>query len=212
MDAWQQFLQRYPTSSYQRGETILLKDMAPGSAFIIKKGIVKVYNISASGDEQPVSFDTKGELFPISWVFGEVEEARYFYSAFTPATVYKLPRDEYRQFLEAHPRVLLQRYERLAKQRGSLQLRINALQQQKAHEKILHTLLYMAEQFGEKINPLTARLKIPITQQELALFVGLTRETTSIELKKLEKSGVISYSRDQFKIKTKKLNQKIEDE
>ena len=42
--------------------------------------------------------------------------------------------------------------------------------------------------------------------------MGLTRETTGIELKKLEKEGVISYRRQNYLIRTDRLNEVLDDE
>lgn len=212
MNSIKEFLERYPLASYGKGETILLKEVVPSHVFIVKTGVVKVSSISASGDEQAVSFDTEGELFPIGWAVGAIERTQYFYTALTKVTAYKVPRKDYQDYLATRPHSMLVRYQELAARLVSMQERINALQQPKASDKILHTLLYMAHRFGAKVSVKTARLKIPITQQELALFVGLTRETTSIELKKLEKAGLISYSRNAFFVHTKKVESAIEKE
>ncbi len=208
--AWQKFLEGCPTQTFQKGELMLLKDAEPEVVYVVKAGVVKVYDITSAGDEQPVSFDTKHEIFPIAWALRQSEKTEYFYQALNKVTVYKVPRAGFERFLQAHPRTTLELYANLANHIASLQQRIHGVQQPKATDKILYTLMYMADRFGLKVNPVTSRLKIPITQQELALFIGLTRETTSMELKKLEQDKVISYSRSHFSINTKRLKKLIE--
>jgi CRP-like cAMP-binding protein len=76
--------------------------------------------------------------------------------------------------------------------------RVNALEQSKASDKIAETLLYMAGQFGTALRAPTTRFKLKVTQQEIANSLGLTRETTNIELKKLEVKKLISHSRKNY--------------
>lgn len=208
--SWQKFLESHPTQTFQKGELILLKEADPEVVYVVKSGVVKVYDITSAGDEQPVSFDTKHEVFPIVWALRQALKTQYFYQALNKVVAYKISRDEFERFLQAHPRTTLELYGRLANHISSLQQRIHSVQQPKATDKILYTLMYMADRFGVKVNPVTSKLKIPITQQELALFIGLTRETTSMELKKLEQDKVISYSRSHFAINTKLLKRLME--
>jgi CRP-like cAMP-binding protein len=56
----------------------------------------------------------------------------------------------------------------------------------------------MAGQFGTALRAPTARFKLKVTQQEIANSLGLTRETTNIELKKLEVKKLISHSRKSY--------------
>jgi CRP-like cAMP-binding protein len=69
----------------------------------------------------------------------------------------------------------------------------------------------MAEQFGVILRPYSTRLKISVTQQEIADSLGLTRETTNIELKKLEVQKLISHSRKSYVLYMERLHKYLED-
>ena len=205
MEAFEKFLATYPTKKYAKGEVILHQDDEPTTAYVIKSGIVKVYDISAAGDERPIIFDQEREFFPIAWMFGIHDLSQFFYEAYTDAVVYKVPRDDITTYLKKHPASLYEVYVEFIKRYIEFQSRILSLEQTKASDKVLFNLNFLTSRFGKKINETESDLNLPMTQKDLANFAGLTRETTSIELKKLEKRGVIRKSKHRYVVYVKKL-------
>ena len=61
-----------------------------------------------------------------------------------------------------------------------------------ACNKVASILLICAERFGQKMAYGTL-ITIPLTHKNIANLVGITRETTSVEIKKFEKKGLIAY-------------------
>ncbi len=204
-------MRRFPIESYKKSEIILLQGEVPRNVYIIKSGVVKTYGINNDGDERPVSFDTAGEIFPIGWLFEKIDRTQYFYQALTDCEVYAVPRKSLLRYWRLHPKMGYEMYATLAGRFVTLQARIYALEQSKANEKIVHTLLYLAERFGASTSAAgTTTLSIPLTQQELGNFIGLTRETTSVELKKLERMKAIKYSRYEYQVNLPKLRSIVE--
>lgn len=207
---WQQYLQKFPKKAYRQGESILLEGESPEHLHIIASGYVRVYNITQDGEEHTVSFDVPGEIFPIAWAFKEVPHTEYFYQALTDCEVRLIKRDDFLRYLKFHPKTALELYANTARRYGHLQKRIYALEQSKASHKILFTLDYLENKFGTKLREHTSIIDIPLTQQELANFIGITRETTSTELKKLERAGIVTSKKQRFHINTPKLQSAIE--
>lgn len=58
----------------------------------------------------------------------------------------------------------------------------------------------------------TVKILLPLTQQDLANFMGLTRETTSIELKKLQDQKILSYRQQKYTVHTNRLNELLDEE
>jgi DNA-binding transcriptional regulator LsrR (DeoR family) len=54
-------------------------------------------------------------------------------------------------------------------------------------------------------------IQVPLTQQDLADFTGLTRETTNLELSKLKKGKVVVSDQKYYLVDVKKLSAKIDD-
>lgn len=202
---WDDFLNRHNTCSYKKGDLILSQGETPKTLHIIKEGVVRTYDIDANGEEHTISFDNIREVFPIGWAFEKIEETQYFYKAFTDCQVYLVPRLDFRRFLRLNPKMGYELYADMASRFVNLQKRINSLEQSKAPDKVIHTIDYLCERFGSKTGKNTMEVKLSLTQQELSDFIGLTRETTSMELKKLENEGVLKYKNKKYSVNLEKL-------
>ncbi|MBA3758867.1 Crp/Fnr family transcriptional regulator, partial [Candidatus Saccharibacteria bacterium] len=203
---------QYPVRRFQKGEIILVQGEVPKSAYIVKKGVVKSYNLTAQGEEKPISFDVVGEMFPIAWMFGKAKFAQYYYEAFSDCEVYALLPEEYIGFLKKDPAVLFETFDGFVSNHINHQMRINALEQSKAAAKVLYTIHFLCLRFGREIKADTVRIELPLTQQDLANFMGLTRETTGIELKRLQRQGVLSYRKQNYLVKTNELDELLDED
>lgn len=212
MTELQDFLKQFRVARYKKGEVIFAQDELPKIAYVVKKGLVKTYNISVDGDEKPISFHLENEILPTSWVFAKARRTLFFYEAFTACELYAVPKEEYIELLKANPKLLYQTFNSFVGYHIGLQLRINALEQSKAATKILNMLHFFCLRFGEERDNGVVRIRLNLTQQELANFIGLTRETVSIELKKLRQQHVISRSRQHYYVKTAKLNDLLDED
>ncbi len=212
MEVFKLFLDKYRVHKFTRGEIILFEGEVPNCAYVIKKGVVKTYNLTGDGQEKPISFDVTMEIFPLGWVFSKLRSTQYFYEAFTDCSVYCIPRDDLINFLKQKPALLFSYFDYFVTRYLNYQMRINALEQSKAADKVLHTLHFLCIRFGVEVGKDTVKIGLPLTQQDLANFMGLTRETTGIELKRLEKSAIISYNRQNYIVRTNKLNELLDEE
>ncbi len=189
------FLERHPAHRFNRHEIIVFQGEAPRSAYVVKSGTVKAYNLSANGDEKPVAFYQADSTFPASWVYGKASSATYYYEAFTPEVeVYAIDRNEFTKFIKQRPELLYQELERLLIEQLGSTIRLNALQHSRARDKLVYTLHYLALSHGTPSGQ-SIVLNLDLTHQDLANLTGLTRETAATELNKLKKLGVIDYGK-----------------
>jgi len=208
----QSFLKHYSSRFYKKNDVILQQDVEPDHAFIIKSGTIKTYNITANGEEKPIGFSLTNEIFPIGWVFNKIFRSQYYYEALTDSEVYVVPKDDLMTYLRKTPEAMQQLLSQFVD--GALydQMRINALEQSKACEKILHTIHYLALCFGRDLRKDLVEIPLPLTQQDVANFTGLTRETVSVELKKLAHQKIILYRNRCYVVLTDKLNDLLDDD
>lgn len=193
----QEFLDRYPTKVFKKGEIIIFQGEAPRSGYVVKSGTVKAYNLSVNGDEKPVSFYSSQSVFPSAWVYGKLASAIYYYEAFTAdVTLYIVNRDEYMEFIKAHPAVMYMELERSMMDQLGKSMRLNALQHSRASDKLLYTLHYLSLSHGHPIGSQRIEITLDLTHQDFANLTGLTRETAATELNKLKHRGVISYGKN----------------
>lgn len=212
MQTFRQFALQYPSKIYEKGQVVLLQGDIPKGVFLIEQGVVKTYTITGGGEERLVLFSSKDEDFPIGYAFGLTEETHYFYEAFTKCSLRLIPREDYARYLHANPEYMYKRHARMITLLLTTLARIDALEQSKAGDKVARTLLYMADKFGVILRPYHTRLKISVTQQQIADSLGITRETTSIALKKLEVQKLISHSRKSYILYMNRLQEYLDNE
>src|SRR5688572_28864312 len=200
MDTWRSFLAKYPLRTYEKGQIIVCQDTLPKCCFIIKKGFVKTYLITAEGTEKPISFEGKSDMFPFDTVFGHSAEAKYFYEAYTPAEIYNVPSQDFVNYVHEQPHSLRRMMNYLISRTLDYHEHISSLEQAKAFDKLVCALNLLSKRFGRQIAKSRTHMTLPLTQQDLANFLGLTRETTGMQLQALEQHGILRYKRQQYLI------------
>jgi CRP-like cAMP-binding protein len=192
----EKFLENYPIRKISKGEIIIFQGEEPRSSYVVKTGVVKVYNLSVNGDEKPVGFETPRSVFPAPWTFRKAPSALYYYEAFTDTELHIVPRDEYVAFLKGNQTALVATLEQYVTNELGATMRLNALQHSRASDKLIYTLHYLAISHGKPTSkPHVIEITLDLTHQDFANFTGLTRETTATELNKLKTRKVISYGK-----------------
>lgn len=198
MTTLEQLAANYPSETFRKGQTLLLKGETPSAMHYIEKGHVKAYAITSDGAERQVAIHEKGEAIPLGYGVRLIDETQYFYEAYTDCTIRLIPRSIFTEMLQRDPELLYKSYVRVIGRYLNALDQITALEHPKAGDKVAFMLMNLAGQVGTKMRPDATRRKLAITQQEIADALGLARETTSAELKKLEKSKILTHSRKSY--------------
>ncbi len=209
MEEWRQFLAKWPLKTYDKGQMILYQDANPNCCYLVRDGFVKAYLITAEGNEKPISFEGRGDMFPIDWIFGHSREARYFYDAYTTVQLYQIPREALLTLLSEQPKHFNRLFHYMIRRTIDYHHHISCLEQAKAVDKLLLALHLLVSRFGKQLEGGRSSMLLPLTQQDLANFLGLTRETTGAQLKRLERLGILNYKRQRYIINHEKLDAMI---
>src|SRR5208282_6127601 len=65
-----------------------------------------------------------------------------------------------------------------------------------SYRRVAHELCYLAAKFGEETVSEGTRIGVPLTHQDLASILSMSRETVSISMSRLQKNGLIDSSRN----------------
>jgi len=209
-----EFLDHYPVKTYNKGEIIIFQGEAPRSAYIVKKGVIKAYNLSVNGDEKPVGFYDVHDSFPGAWTYDKTPSAVYYYEAFSSEVqLYSVPREEYVKFVRTNSDIMFMELERYVVDHLASSMRLNALQHSRAGDKLIYTLHYLALSHGVRKTPQEVEITLTLTHQDFANLTGLTRETAATELNKLKHAGIIEYGKNTpYKIRLDKLATMLNDQ
>lgn len=185
------FFTKFKPLYYGRGEILLRPDDLPSGIFFLNRGYVRDYTISDTGEELTLIIFKPGDIFPLPWAINKEEIIRYL-EAMTPIQVWRSPREKFLDFLKSEPDVLLALTGRVMVRLSGLMERMKYLVFGNAYTKVISILLICAERFGQKKNGFI-EIRVPLTHKDIALLVGINRETASRQLEKLASQGLISY-------------------
>ena len=188
----EKFFQSSKVFSYKKRMLIFHPEDTPSSVFYIKSGYVRVYRISEEGEELTLTILKPKDFFPLSYGINSTAHP-YHLEAITPLELWKAPQEHFLSFIKSNPDVMYELTTRILVRFDGVLSRMENLLFCNAYVKVAATLLMCAKGFGEDFHGNTL-VKVPLTHRDIATLVGITRETTSLEMKKLEKQGLLTKS------------------
>ena len=168
--------------SYKKGETIFLAGDKGDSMFFLREGKVKITRNSPDGKEHIVKFIEPGEVFGEVILFGHK-----IYPANTTcledSRLSVLKRDDFKEYFLEHPEIGWGMLKTMADKLYFSQSRIESLALLDSKSKIIQALLDMSTEDDVALEEMS--------QQQLANYLGLTRETVSRNLSQLKDDDLI---------------------
>ncbi len=190
---------------YPKKRTILFQGEIPRAVLLLQKGLVKVYGITSTGDQRTVTLLTEGDVFPMSWVFGKSGVCMYYYEAMTDCTVVAVSKEEYKSALEHDAELYEQVFNNYMGHYIGATMHVYALEQSHAEDKLAFILQYLVARFGQKMPDGRFKIDLRLSHQDIAEMVGITRETTAVELHRMKRKGYIDYHKFTYIIDRAKL-------
>lgn len=185
------YFSRFVPINYRRGQTIIRPEDTPQGIYYVKKGFVRVYNISEAGKETTLNLLTQGDCFPLVWAICESPN-NYFFEAYTNCILYRSPRGDLIRFLKNSKSELFNLIKTTLLSINSKLNIINYLLGGSAKTKVAATLYNLARQFDKKAAE-KIEINLPLTHNSIATLTGLTRETISLIMEEFVKEGIINY-------------------
>lgn len=197
------------TRVVKKGANLLYQSEVPRCAFIVRRGIVRAYTITSSGEERIAALHAKNDIFPLSWIYGETPNTLFYYEALVDSEVVCVPKATLTETIAHNPALQQMIFRFAINEYTALLLRVTALEQSSAAEKIAMTLYYLLIRHGVERTPGKFTIQFKMTQSMIASLVGLTRESTAVNLKMLQRKHVISYSNFTYTINKSSLERFI---
>lgn len=191
INSTEDFFKQFILVKYNKNDTILRADDKPKYIYYLETGFVKQYILSAKGSAFITNVYGPKSFFLMHWALNE-ELNGFYLKAVTPVSVYCAPVEKVKKYFEKNPAELFDFTRRIVKGTIGLLNRVESLLMDPAYKKTVDLLVYLAQKFG-KIEGLKVTLKTPFTHKELSSWLGVTRETTSLQMEYLKKKGIISY-------------------
>ena len=187
----QRFFSTYRLFSYRKGENIY----RPGDDFeqvgFVKSGFVRCFSVTEDGKE--VTMNSFKPIFYLS-LYGALctKDSRYYFEALTEVEVWKAPKDAVIELLKSDPELSL------ILLKNTLALLDEGLSDASkgfdSYKKVASLIYSMTREGNKEITD----FKVP--HRLIASLIGISRETASIQIKKLEREGYIAQSDGFLKI------------
>lgn len=185
---------------FQKNEIIIQGNEEPGGVYLIQSGYVKAYSISQLGQENLLLIHGANEIMPLPWALDGPQKVGIFYEAMSKVTVLRTSKADLRTVMGGNPWLTEQILRQLVNAFTVYAQRIQNLGYRLPRERVIACLLDLAFRFGKKMGRATV-IQAPITHQDIADSVNLTRETASRALEALSNEGLISQEDRLFFIK-----------
>lgn len=189
---------------YSKGEIITIAGHDPTGVSLILDGIVEQYDITPEGNKITVNLFKPHAFFPMSWAVNKTPNI-YFYAALTDVTIKQASPSDVVSFLEKNPDVLLDLLRRVYKGADGLLRRLVLTSSGTATNRLVFELLVLSYRFG------TSKDKriINIKHGDIAAQSGLSRETVSRILHKLDNEKLIMLTKEGIVIDIDRLEEKL---
>ncbi len=163
---------------YSKGDTILHGFDEPNGVYIIKEGFVKAFTITKAGQENLLLIHDTGEFIPLIWALDGSRTEGLYYEAMSDVTVLKTSKEKLRSAMSDNTWLSQEVLKQSVHIITIYSQRIQALEFRTARERIVAELLNLAEMFGKKDGK-KVLIDAPVTHQDIANSINMTRETAS---------------------------------
>ena len=199
------YIQNFPLKTFQRGELLLQKGDSGSQLMAIRDGFIKVTSINANGVERLVWIAGRYDIAPTEQLFSKRGNVRFFYTALTDGSYYGVDKIDLLEHAEKDPAFMGEIAKNMSLHYDDFLQRIDAVDTATVKERLMRTLLYLAERLSaDSVVDLYAH-GLRISHQDLSSMIGSTRETTSVMLSELRKEELIEYSRQKLTVSVDKL-------
>lgn len=189
----QRLLRASSVRDYARGATVFEPNPEPHSVYLLERGLVRIYRLSALGDEATLGYVRPGEVFGELGAFSD-QPRESFATAVRTARVWRVPRVELKRILDGHPRIALSVTAQIGNRMKRIESRVENLVFRNLRSRLAHILLELGEDFGRNEDGFRL-VDIPLSQQDLAALVGATRQSVNGCLGELRAEKLIEYRR-----------------
>jgi CRP/FNR family cyclic AMP-dependent transcriptional regulator len=189
-------LEKGKRTHYVRGDTITTTEETD-SVFLVKTGFVKRFQITSSGAINVQSIYGPGDVFSLTYIFQLLFKEdiyrgpdTYYYEAMDETEIFRFPGVELKAIAKGDPLI----YRDLLEIAGHrFQSNIKLLENKSlpnAVQRVAHIMLFYIEQY-KAFKGDGYELIVPLTQQDIADVLSLTRESVSSAISTLRKDKVL---------------------
>ncbi|WP_297421008.1 Crp/Fnr family transcriptional regulator [Clostridium sp.] len=174
---------------FTKGDVIFTEGNVSNTLYFINEGKIKLYKYTKDGKEQILHILSEGDFF------GELElikpsKYRFNAKAIENAKICTLTKDEMKEIMMKKPEIGIKLLETIGERLSRVENLVQNLATNDVDSRMAYLLIDLIEQYG-KTTKNNVSIKLPLSREEMANYIGVTRETISRKLKKFEDEKLI---------------------
>ena len=182
------FFSQFELVKYKKGQILFRPGENLNTAYIEKSGYLRAFT---SNNGKEISLPSLRPLFFCAGISGLYKRTnKYFVEAITPVELWAVPMDEFIKFIESDEKILDEVNRQLINDLVDLSNNWLQIVAGDATSKVAALICMVARDAGEeKGNEILININTP--HRILASMAGLTRETVTLQVLKLQKHGYL---------------------
>jgi CRP-like cAMP-binding protein len=189
-DELKKIVEKTGHKDYKKGETLCLEGEKSDTLFIINEGQVKLSKITKEGKEQILHILSSGDFFGELNLFSDNQAYNFSAYAISDLKICTLTKKDMDEIIMKNPEISLKILSEVTRRLAETENLAHNLATNDAEVRIAYMILEFGEKYGVPDKE-GIKIKLPINREEMANYVGVTRETISRKLSKFEDLGII---------------------
>lgn len=174
---------------YDKGDVIFTEGNISNTLYFINEGKIKLYKYTKDGKEQILHVLSEGDFF------GELElikpsKYRFNAKAIVDSKICTLTKDEMKSIMLRNSEIGIKVLETVGERLSKVENLVQNLATNDVDSRMAYLLMDLMEKYGETIEN-NISIKLPLSREDMANYIGVTRETISRKLKKFEDEKLI---------------------
>lgn len=167
------------------GQIILYEGDLSQEVYVLKSGIVKIYDIDDQGNEKILHLVKPPAVIPLAFFSDMRDPLRWFYASLTDCEIYILPAKEFLAKAHKNGDLAQALTNNFSDDVHELLVRLTSLSKTNAQDKVIAVLWFLATHHASERRAGWWRVEFTVNHQLIADMCGITRESTSLVMKDL---------------------------
>ncbi len=175
--------------SFKKGEIIFSHGDKVDSIIILNRGSAKAYKYTPDGREQILYVFSEGDFFGEQYLLTN-RTAEYTVEALQAVKVCMLSKEQFEQLLLQHPNIAIKIIEQLGARMSRLERVMESMGVRSVDSRVYSLILEYTKEYGKMV-PEGMLIRLPLSREGIANYLGIARETISRKLSQLESDGIL---------------------
>lgn len=174
---------------YKKNDIVFSEGNQANTLYFVNEGNIKLYKYNKDGKEQILHMLSDGDFFgELDLV--KISEYKFNAKAIKDTKICSLKNDEMKTIINKKPEIAIKFLESLGQRLSAIENLAQNLSTNDIDARIAYLLINLMDKHLE-VSDGVKSIKLPISREDMANYIGVTRETISRKLRKFEDENLI---------------------